>query len=169
MIGMNVVVVSTTINMIDDPATTVLLQMTRASETGGPDGWTDLSSGESYRPARHAAGRTQRLNSRFLPIARRALEHLDPSNRCLTELGVTATEPRGNWVRMATTWGHRRLDELLASDIEAMKNTATADTPAKRRRSTSHLQPSHRRRPRRPQEQPSTSGHETAPTAEHGL
>lgn len=28
------------------------------------------------------------------------------------------------WVRMTTTWGNRRLDELLASDIEATKNTA---------------------------------------------
>jgi len=28
------------------------------------------------------------------------------------------------WTRMATTWADRRLDEVYASDIEAMKNTA---------------------------------------------
>lgn len=40
------------------------------------------------------------------------------------------------WVRMATTWGDRRLDELLASDIEAMKNTAAKT--ARSRRSSRH-------------------------------
>jgi integrase len=40
------------------------------------------------------------------------------------------------WTRMATAWGHRRLDEVLASDIEAMKNTA-ANT-ARSRRSSRH-------------------------------
>jgi hypothetical protein len=40
------------------------------------------------------------------------------------------------WNRMATTWGHCRLDELLASDIEAMKNTAAKT--ARSRRSSRH-------------------------------
>jgi integrase len=38
------------------------------------------------------------------------------------------------WARMASAWGERRLDEVLASDIEAMKNTATARS----RRPTRH-------------------------------
>lgn len=29
------------------------------------------------------------------------------------------------WARMATAWGDRRLDEVYASDIEAMKNIAS--------------------------------------------
>jgi hypothetical protein len=38
------------------------------------------------------------------------------------------------WARMATAWGDRRLDELLTSDIETMKNTAA--TTARSRRSS---------------------------------
>lgn len=38
------------------------------------------------------------------------------------------------WTRMATTWADRRLDEVHASDIEAMKNTAA--TTARSRRTT---------------------------------
>ena len=61
------------------------------------------------------------------------------------------------WTRMATLWGDRRLDELLASDIEDMKNFAAASArsrplnppwPARRRarrRRPRHLQPRHRR------------------------
>ena len=40
------------------------------------------------------------------------------------------------WGRMATAWADRRLDEVLASDIEAMKNTAA--TTARSRRTTRH-------------------------------
>lgn len=40
------------------------------------------------------------------------------------------------WGRMATLWGDRRLDEVHASDIEAMKNTAA--TTARSRRTTRH-------------------------------
>jgi site-specific recombinase XerD len=40
------------------------------------------------------------------------------------------------WTRMATTWADRRLDEVYASDIEAMKNTAA--TTARSRRTTRH-------------------------------
>ena len=40
------------------------------------------------------------------------------------------------WAPMATAWGHRHLDELLASDIEATKNTAAAS--ARSRRSSRH-------------------------------
>jgi hypothetical protein len=40
------------------------------------------------------------------------------------------------WTRMATTWGDRRLHKLLASDIEAMKNTAAKT--ARSRHSSRH-------------------------------
>jgi hypothetical protein len=40
------------------------------------------------------------------------------------------------WARMATKWGDRRLDEVHASDIEAMKNTAT--NSARSRRTSRH-------------------------------
>jgi integrase len=40
------------------------------------------------------------------------------------------------WTRMATTWADRRLDEVHASDIEAMKNIAA--TTARARRTTRH-------------------------------
>jgi integrase len=40
------------------------------------------------------------------------------------------------WARMATAWADRRLDEVYASDIEAMKNTAATTTRS--RRTTRH-------------------------------
>jgi integrase len=40
------------------------------------------------------------------------------------------------WARMVTAWGQSRLDEVVASDIEAMKNTAA--TTARSRRSSRH-------------------------------
>jgi site-specific recombinase XerD len=43
---------------------------------------------------------------------------------------------RTYWARMATAWADRRLNEVYASDIEAMKNTAA--TTARSRRTTRH-------------------------------
>jgi hypothetical protein len=94
------------------------------------------------------------------------LERLSAARQALADIGVTVTDlldaehvraptlgeylptvikaagPGANrtygtyWARMATLWGERRLDELLASDIEGMKNLAAAS--ARSRRSHRH-------------------------------
>jgi hypothetical protein len=90
------------------------------------------------------------------------LDRLDAARQALAELGVTvadlhdadttraltlgeylpvviaaagpgASRTYGTyWTRMAALWGDRRLDELLASDIEALKNRAAATDVSRR-------------------------------------
>jgi len=49
--------------------------------------------------------------------------------------GLGANRTYGTcWARMAILWGERRLDELLASDIEGMKNAAAATARSRRSR-----------------------------------
>lgn len=65
-----------------------------------------------------------------------------PTFRDYLPIVIAAAGPGANrtygtyWARMATAWGDRRLDEVLASDIEAMKNTAAKT--ARSRRSSRH-------------------------------
>ena len=83
------------------------------------------------------------------------------------------------WSRMAAVYGSRPLDQVAASDIEALQRDMVANAPSRRnsrhgRHAGEHviaaaraLQPGHRRRTDRPGGQPRAPGGQAAPAAQH--